>query len=108
MFSWARFQKGLSPLFSKSFLFQKLNQKGLTHIVWLRHQRIYVKNRRKHVVLNIEKGLSPDNFYEINQNGLSPIFVLDDIFNIYYLKWGFFIKNAEEYITLHCLTLPTV
>ena len=60
--SCARYQKGLSPLFSKIVLFEKTNQNGLTHIVGLRHPRIYVKNRRKHVVQNIEKGLSPNFF----------------------------------------------
>ena len=77
-------------------------------MVGLRHPRIYVKNRRKHVVQNIEKGLSPNFFYNINQNGLSPIFVFVVIFNIYYLKLGFFMKKAEEYITLHGLTQSTV
>ena len=60
------------------------------------------------MVQNIEKGLSPNFFYKINQNGLSPIFVFVVIFNIYYLKLGFFMKKAEEYITLHGLTQPTI
>ena len=54
--------KGPSPLFSKIVLFEKTNQNELTHNVGLRHPRIYVKNRRKHVVQNIEKGLSPNFF----------------------------------------------
>ena len=80
--SCARYQNGLSPLFSKIVLFEKTNQKQ-QHMVGLRHPRIYVKNRRKHVVQNIAKGLGPNFFNIINQNGLSPIFDFVVIFDVY-------------------------